>query len=82
MEQIKALLDWWNANGGAIAAIILGLIPIAETIVRLTPTQKDDGAVERLGKRIRRVFDVLGLPKNRAANGGEHPNLIDKPGEK
>lgn len=78
MEKVQELIAWWNLNGGAIAAIILGLIPIAEAIVRMTPTQKDDGAVERLGKRIRRVFDFLGIPKNRASGGGAHPDLIEK----
>jgi len=77
MEQIQALVSWFMVNGPAVAGAILGLLTVAETVVRLTPTQKDDTAVERVGKVIRRFFDLLGLP-NRKAGGGEHVAIAEK----
>lgn len=44
---------------GAIALAILGL---GEMIVRLTPTEKDDGLVERFGFYIRKALDFLRIP--------------------
>jgi hypothetical protein len=77
MEQIQALVSWFMVNGPAVAGAALGLLTVAETVVRLTPTQKDDTAVERVGKVIRRFFDLLGLP-NRKAGGGEHVTVAEK----
>lgn len=72
MEQIQAIIAWWNLNGGVIAAIMLGILPVAEAIVRLTPTQKDDGAVQRAGYWVRWFFDKIKVP-NYKAGDGEHP---------
>ncbi len=72
MEQLQALLAWWQANGGAIAGILLGILPVAELIVRLTPTQKDDTAVQRVGYWVRWFFDKIKVP-NLKSGGGEHP---------
>jgi hypothetical protein len=52
-------------------------LTVAETITRLTPTTKDDGAVERVGKVIRKFFDMLGIP-NRKAGGEVHPTIAEK----
>ena len=42
--------------------VIVGLISVAEVVVRLTPTKKDDGAVERIGYIVRKIMDFLKLP--------------------
>lgn len=42
--------------------ILLGLVAVAEIVVRLTPTKKDDGAVERLGQVLRKIQDILKIP--------------------
>lgn len=62
MEQIWA---WLVANKEEVAALLLGLVAVAEIIVRLTPTQSDDGAVERMGAWIRRFLDAIGLPNKK-----------------
>lgn len=77
MELIQAILAWWNLNGGAIAGILLGILPVAELIVRLTPTQKDDTAVQRAGYWVRWFFDTIKVP-NLKAGGGEHPPVDEK----
>lgn len=74
METAKEILAYLATHGPAIAGIILMIIGVAEGVVRLTPTKKDDGAVERIGKRVRQVFDFVGpLIPNRKAEGGAHP---------
>jgi len=78
MNMIKEIIAYLMANGPALAAIVLTILSVAEMIVRMTPTQKDDGAVERVGKFIRKAFDYLGIPKNKAASGGVHPDLATK----
>lgn len=45
-----------------VFAILGMLVAAAEAIVRLTPTKKDDGAVERVGNILRRVMDFLKIP--------------------
>jgi hypothetical protein len=77
MEQIKALVEWFIVNGPIVAGAVLGLLTVAETITRLTPTQKDDTAVERVGKVIRKFFDMLGIP-NRKVGGEAHPTVAEK----
>lgn len=49
-------------NMETVGALILALLVVAELVVRLTPTKTDDGAVERVGKVIRRVLDFLKVP--------------------
>lgn len=77
MEQIQAIIAWWNTNGGIIAAILLGILPVAEMIVRLTPTQKDDGAVQRFGYWVRWFFDKAKIP-NIKSGPGSHPTIDEK----
>lgn len=77
MEQIQSILAWWNANGGIIAAILLGILPVAEMVVRLTPTQKDDTAVQRVGYWVRWFFDKVKVP-NLKSGGGSHPTIDEK----
>lgn len=77
MEQIQALVSWFIVNGPAVAGAILGLLTFAETVVRLTPTTKDDTAVERIGTVIRKFFDLLGLPNNKSG-GGVHVDASEK----
>ena len=76
MELIKELVTWFMVNGPAVAGAVLGLLTVAETITRLTPTTKDDTAVERIGGVIRKFFDMLGLPNNKAG-GGVHPDASE-----
>lgn len=72
MEQILGAYNWVQTNGAILVGAIMALLACAEFVVRLTPTQKDDGAVERVGKFIRNTFDILKVP-NKKVEGGEHP---------
>lgn len=62
MNFLMELIAYLKEHGPAIAAIVLALLSVAEMIVRLTPTTKDDGAVERVGLWIRKVLDFLKVP--------------------
>lgn len=81
MNFIMELYAYLMMHGPALVAIVLGLLTVAEMIVRLTPTQKDDGAVERLGKVIRKILDMLPIP-NKKLSGGAHAPLAEKEKEK
>lgn len=48
-----------------IAEILLALIVVAEIVVRFTPTEKDDGFVEMIGKFIKQLLTSLGLPNKK-----------------
>ncbi len=52
-------------NRGEVAQGLLALLAVAEIVVRLTPTKKDDGAVERLGSWIRRTLGWMRVPNAR-----------------
>lgn len=77
MELVLAIYAWLVANGPVLAGAIMGLLSTAELVVRLTPTKKDDTAVERIGKVIRKFFDMLGVP-NYKAGGGQHAPASEK----
>ncbi len=44
-------------------ALTIG-IAIAEFGVRLTPTEKDDGFVQRLGALLKTILDTVKIPNN------------------
>ena len=71
MEQLQQVINQVVVLAPAIMAIIMGLISVAEVVVRLTPTKTDDGAVERVGSFFRKLFDLLKVP-NYKAEGGKH----------
>lgn len=62
MESVKSLIEFLIENKEEIALLLLTLISVAEMVVRLTPTVKDDGAVERVGAIIRKVLDFFKIP--------------------
>jgi len=61
MEVVK----WFGENYQALFLVVAGLVGVAEIIVRLTPTQKDDGAVERIGYYLRKIMDFLKIPNSK-----------------
>lgn len=64
MENVISIYQWLIANYMSIVAVVLGLFSVAEIIVRITPTEKDDGALERVGAFIKKVLDFLKVPNN------------------
>lgn len=62
MAKFMEVINYIMANWEIFTGIILGLLAVVEFIVRLTPTEKDNGAVERIGAIIRKVLDVLKVP--------------------
>jgi len=55
-------INWIMANWKEISGVILGIIALAEMVVRLTPTEKDNGAVERIGSMIKKALDFFKFP--------------------
>lgn len=49
----------------SLSIMIMGL----EGIVRLTPTKKDDSALERAGKLIKWLMDLLKVPNVKREDG-------------
>lgn len=79
MEVVKEIFSYIMTHGPAIASILLAIIAVAEMIVRLTPTKKDDGAVQRIGGVIRKLIDYAKVvfPNNKKG-GGQHIDQADK----
>lgn len=71
LEKLKLLVEWFQVQGPLIASAIMAFLGLGEAVVRLTPTEKDDTFVERIGTAIRRFFDLIGLP-NYKSGGGKH----------
>lgn len=83
MKFITELIAYLTTHGPTIVVLVLTLLAAAEAAVRLTPTEKDDGAVERIGKKIRGFFDMLEkVFPNIKKGGGKHPSLAQKEEEK
>lgn len=75
MSLVIEVYAYLKLHGLTIAGILLTIISVAEAIVRLTPTKKDDGAVERIGGWIRKALDMLGkIFPNLKKGGGKHPD--------
>ncbi|HMO63305.1 MAG TPA: hypothetical protein PKC39_14565 [Ferruginibacter sp.] len=60
------MIQYLQDNWATIITIIVALLPALELIVRLTPTKKDDTALDWFKK----LFDAI-VP-NRKAGGGNH----------
>lgn len=87
MEIWAYLKTHWYMIVGAGTA----LMTLLQFIVRLTPTEKDDGFVERLGLFLSKAMDVLNIPNVKKQPGtvitpdGKHgpveerdvPNVIE-----
>ena len=66
------LLDTWawlSGNWPEMVAALTLLLASAEAIVRLTPTKADDGAVERVGKLLKWLFDLVKAPNVKLEDG-------------
>ena len=58
-------MEWFNwlmANYMDMMAILGAVVGVAEMVVRMTPTEKDDGFVQRLGGWIKGAMDFLKIP--------------------
>ena len=61
---MQNIIPWLMNNYVELFMVLGAVIAAAESIVRLTPTKADDGAVERIGNLLRRVMDFLKIPNN------------------
>lgn len=52
------IITWLKTNWDSVLAIIGGVVSVATTIVKLTPTQKDDNALATL-IRLLSVFSLV-----------------------
>lgn len=81
MEMFMEWFAWLKANYTGILLtvppILISIYGVAEMIVRLTPTKTDDNILERVGKIGRKVFDILGVPNNKAGGGKHDPRVED-----
>ena len=59
------VVTWLKDNYQNLFLVLGGLVGVAEVVVRLTPTEKDDSAVERIGGILRKVMDFLKVPNNK-----------------
>jgi hypothetical protein len=54
------LWAWLQANYVQVALVLGALVALGEAVVKLTPTETDDGFVTRIGKAIQWVLALLG----------------------
>lgn len=59
MAYLLGLWAWLVANYAQVSAILLGAVALAEAIVKLTPTESDDGAVKRIGAIIDKLLSFI-----------------------
>lgn len=52
-------------NKEELAEALLALLALMAIIVRLTPTEKDDGVFAIIDKWVNKVFDFLKLPNTK-----------------
>ena len=62
MDLVKEVWAWMMANYAGILVSLSVIVVGLEGIVRLTPTKSDDSALERVGKAIHWLMDLLKIP--------------------
>lgn len=62
MEWMMGAWQFLMANVDKITGATMAFLALAEAITRLTPTETDDGFVERMGAVIRKILDFLKVP--------------------
>lgn len=71
MAELISIYQWLIAHEADLVNIITGILGVATVVVRLTPTEKDDNLVHRIGDLVDKVLDFLHIPNNKAG-GGQH----------
>ena len=56
------ILNFLKDNYQLILQVLGAIVVVAELVVRMTPTEKDDSAVERIGGILRKIMDFLKVP--------------------
>ena len=69
MELIKEVFAWSAANYVGVLVNLALLIAALEGLARLTPTKKDDSALERAGNLLRKLMDILKIPNVKREDG-------------
>lgn len=69
MDWIMSAWEYLRHNWEGILIAGGALLAAAETITRLTPTEKDDGFVKRLGEIYAKLFDILRVPNLKKKDG-------------
>ena len=59
------MIEFITGNKELIAEAVLALLAVGAIIVRLTPTEKDDGIFAKIDAAVNKVFDFLKLPNNK-----------------
>lgn len=69
MDTLREIWSWTMANYQGILISLATILVGLEGIVRLTPTKKDDTALERAGKIIHWLMDFLKVPNVKREDG-------------
>jgi len=56
------IFKWLTANYQDVLLSVAAVVAAAEIVVRITPTKKDDSAVERVGAIVRKLMDFFKVP--------------------
>jgi len=59
MEFALAIIEWLKGNMDNVVAVVVAFIAFAEAVTRITPTEKDDGFVKRLGEWVDKALKWL-----------------------
>lgn len=54
-------MEWLQDNGVKILAILGGLYAVARVVVAMTPTPRDDAALEKVGAVLTTLNKLFGL---------------------
>lgn len=73
MDTILNQYYWMRDNYAELLTSLMILMIGLQGIVRLTPTKKDDGAVERLGGYLTKLMELLKVPNVKREEGSIKP---------
>lgn len=63
MDSIMAVINFFKSNSVELLAVVGAVYTIALFIVKLTPTPKDNEALERIYSIVMKVIGKIGVKK-------------------
>ena len=70
------MIDWIQENWGQIVQITLILYAIAEVVVKLTPSEKDNSILKKVAEIVNQIIDAV-VPNLKKGGGTHNAHLKD-----
>jgi hypothetical protein len=71
------MIEWIKDNWDSIVSVVLVLYAIAEVVVKLTPSEKDNSILKKVVNVVNQIIDLI-IPNLKKGGGTHNKNAIVK----